>query len=164
VAAKPDLFARYFLYDFVCDGTNPAEKEHNFGILNHDLSPRPAFVAAAVAARSVEGRPFLRHLRCAREDVQAQLFGPAKSPVLAVWATEVGYQEKIAHPKLGQAGSAMDKAVPVTVAVDGKRVVVTDWQGRSRTVPVVDGKVQLVLGTWPQYVTGVGAGVSLLKE
>ena len=49
----PRLFAEYFrhgvvrtfVYEFMDEGTNLVEKEQNFGLLHHDLSPKPAFVA-----------------------------------------------------------------------------------------------------------------------
>lgn len=165
MAANPQLYARCFLYDFVCDGTNPADKEHNFGLLNHDLSPRPSYVAAAVATRMVEGLPSLGRVDCANEEVQLQLFGTAKAPVLAAWVTEVGFQAKIKDPTLGMAGSALDKSVPVVLTASGRQVTVTDWQGRSRQVPVVDGQVTLQLGTWPQYVSGFGSrsGIAVVR-
>ncbi len=165
MAANPQLYARYFLYDFVCDGVDPAEKEHNFGLLNHDLSPRPSYVAAAVATRMVEGLPSLGRVACADEEVQLHLFGTVEAPVLAAWVTEVGFQAKIKDPTLGKAGSDLAKSVPVTLKASGPSVTVTDWQGRSRQVPVVDGQVALQLGTWPQYVSGLGAssGIAMVQ-
>ncbi len=47
VAAMPDDYARVFYYDFLCDGANPVENEHNFGLVGFDYSPRPAYVAYA---------------------------------------------------------------------------------------------------------------------
>ena len=162
VAAHPKLYGRYFLYDFVCDGTDLKEAEHNFGVLNHDLSPRPAYVAMTVALRMVEARPLLQRLESPRKDVQAPLFGPEEDSMLAVWATETHAKEKIANPDLGKAGSAMEKTVPVTLVTKAENITITDWQGRSRKVLVQDGKVQLTLTTWPQYVTGAGSDVQIL--
>lgn len=37
---------RTYWYDFICDGTDPSDQEHNFGILNAGAeSPRPAYLA-----------------------------------------------------------------------------------------------------------------------
>lgn len=49
----PRLYAEYFrlgivrtcTYEFVDEFTNPADREANFGLLHHDLSPKPAFGA-----------------------------------------------------------------------------------------------------------------------
>ena len=101
VAAHPKLYGRYFLYDFVCDGTDPKEQEHNFGVLNHDLSPRPAYVAMTVALRMVEARPLLRRLELPRKDVQAHLFGPEEDSVLAVWGYRDTREGKNRQPRVG---------------------------------------------------------------
>jgi len=38
--------SRTYWYDFICDGTDPSDQEHNFGILNAGAeSPRPAYLA-----------------------------------------------------------------------------------------------------------------------
>ena len=54
----------------------------------------------------------------------------------------------------------MEKTVPVTLVTKAKNITITDWQGRSRKVLVQNGKVQLTLTTWLQYVTGAGSGRS----
>ena len=36
---------KLFWYNFRCIGEDPADREHNFGIVNHDFSPRPAYEA-----------------------------------------------------------------------------------------------------------------------
>jgi hypothetical protein len=47
----PRLFAEYFrngiartfVYEFYDEGTNPADQEQNFGLINNDLTPKPAY-------------------------------------------------------------------------------------------------------------------------
>ncbi len=42
-------------YDWKNDGTDPAEREHNFGTMTHDLKPKPAYVAARTLNRTLAG-------------------------------------------------------------------------------------------------------------
>ena len=42
---KLPAVAKVFWYNFRCKGTDPASQEDNFGIVNHDLSPRKAYAA-----------------------------------------------------------------------------------------------------------------------
>jgi hypothetical protein len=154
-AAHPALYARCFIYDFVCDGADARDKESTFGLLGHDLAPRPAYVAASVVARVLDQRVFARRIEHADDRVHLYLFGPAEDPLLAGWITEVGPARKVREPELGKAGSALQDTLEVELPADGGAASVTDWQGRERSLPVRGGRLRLTLGTWPQYVRGV---------
>jgi hypothetical protein len=49
-------------YDWKDDGADPAEREHNFGIVRHDQTPKPAYVAAKTLARELTGYRIERRL------------------------------------------------------------------------------------------------------
>jgi beta-xylosidase len=42
-------------YDWRDDGTDPREREHNFGIMTHDLRPKPAYHAVQTLTRALGG-------------------------------------------------------------------------------------------------------------
>jgi len=42
-------------YDWKNDGTNPNEREHNFGTITHDLKPKAAYLAAKTLASMLKG-------------------------------------------------------------------------------------------------------------
>ena len=52
-----------YWYDFQNDGTDPLEREHNFGLIRWDFSPKPAYQAAAVVASMLQNRPFVKAIR-----------------------------------------------------------------------------------------------------
>ncbi|MBW3623292.1 MAG: hypothetical protein KY468_07775 [Armatimonadetes bacterium] len=64
----PRLVAEYFrrgigrayFYEFLDEGTNPAEQEHNFGLVRHDLSEKPIYTAlkATIDLLKDPGKPF----------------------------------------------------------------------------------------------------------
>jgi len=47
-------------YDFIDDGDDPDEWEQNFGIVHHNLDPKPAYHAIKTAAQMLEGAQFER--------------------------------------------------------------------------------------------------------
>ncbi|MDR1282787.1 MAG: hypothetical protein LBK99_18470 [Opitutaceae bacterium] len=54
--------AGYLWYDLRNDGDDPANPEHNYGLLTGDLQPKPAYAAFNTHARAAIPRPFLRQL------------------------------------------------------------------------------------------------------
>lgn len=42
-------------YDWKNDGRNPADNENNFGTMNYDLTPKPAYLAIAAMTRALSG-------------------------------------------------------------------------------------------------------------
>lgn len=46
---------KHFLYELVDEGTDPTEREHHFGLLRHDLTPKPAYGAIKRLVEAVGG-------------------------------------------------------------------------------------------------------------
>lgn len=163
-AALPNLYSRLFLYDFLCDGSNPKESEHNFGVIGNDYSVRPSYVALAAVSRAIEGRPFLRRIAHPEDAVRLYLFGPEDDAVLVAWVTELGPSELIAgklrngKPLRGltQAGSWLNRRLPVELGVTADHVQIHDWQDRVKQVATDGGRLRLELSTWPAYIHHVG--------
>jgi hypothetical protein len=65
-------FVRTFTYEFLDESLNPEDPEANFGLLRHDLSPKPAFTAVAnlisILDESHWDRSLLRWVRDAAPD------------------------------------------------------------------------------------------------
>ena len=55
-------------YDWKNDGADPAEREHNFGTVAFDLSPKPACVALQTLTRELAGCQVVRRLRVGSEN------------------------------------------------------------------------------------------------
>jgi hypothetical protein len=49
-------------YDWKDDGTDPKEREHNFGVMTHDLKLKPAYQAVQVLTRTLAGYRISRRL------------------------------------------------------------------------------------------------------
>ena len=83
--------ARYYVYDLVSDGTDPAETEQNFGLLRAAddsrgaYTPKPAFVAYSTAAAQLAGAT-----PAGRDDmvdgVRQFLFDTADGPLRVLWS------------------------------------------------------------------------------
>lgn len=164
-ATVPDFYQRIFLYDFICDGEDPRNMEHNFGVVNHDLTLRPSFVAVAAAAQAIDGRPYLRRLDCRDASIQAHLFGPTETPTLCAWVTELTRDEAIrgamadGSPARYAIGSAPERRAELRLSVIGRpeRIVVRDWQWRVLPIHPKAGSLTLPLTPWPLYVQGFEA-------
>jgi hypothetical protein len=162
-AARPDDIERAFIYDMLCDGPDPENREHTFGLVTNDYAPRPSYVAVATAARAVDGLPFLRRIPHGYEGVHLYLFGRAEDAVLAGWVSEVSGPELEAGTMADgtpaeerkRAGSWPDRAVNVELGGVRGTATLRDWQGRERPIQAAEGRLRLALTPWPQYVHGL---------
>ncbi|MBL8991870.1 MAG: beta-galactosidase, partial [Spirochaetia bacterium] len=57
--SMPQVGARFW-YDLVDDGTNASDKEHHFGLLHYDGTPKPGFIAYQVLIRKLGNADFIR--------------------------------------------------------------------------------------------------------
>gem|GEM_PF-6745303 len=165
-AGRPDLWERVFLYELICTGPSPAEMEHNFGLIGHDYSIRPAYVALATTSRHIDGRPFLGRVPCDDSAVRLYLFGPAADPVLAAWCTEVTPEELAAGGDAVQRarfGGSTDVTRQLGLTVTNPVATCWDWQDRAVPAAAADGRLSLTLTPWPVFVTGLGpaAGIAV---
>lgn len=111
-------------YDLVDDGNDPAEQEHNFGLLNPDLSPKPAFDVLKAIAPLLQNSHF--------EPAGSQLSGPwavllsqGGHQQLAAWADSPNASLTV-RVEGGQPGplKALDLATPER----GYHPIASQWQ------------------------------------
>ncbi|MGW3953114.1 sugar-binding protein [Streptomyces sp. NPDC004752] len=129
---------RYFAYDFVNDGTDPGNLEHNFGLLHNAAdplgayTPKPAYAAYAALTRQLSGATFSRK-ETVGTGVHDLVFDRNGRPLRALWSQS-----------------------PTVVSLHAdKELVVTDLYGNSETyAPDHDGVITLTLTGDPLYVTG----------
>jgi hypothetical protein len=75
-------------YDWKDDGTDPAEREHNFGTVTHDLEPKPAYVALRTLTRELAGFRVARRLAAGSDqDYLVLLVNDRKEGRVAAWTT-----------------------------------------------------------------------------
>jgi hypothetical protein len=75
-------------YDWKNDGPDPAEREHNFGLVNADLSPKPAYVAISTLTAELAGYRITRRFELGGTADYALVLERRGKPIkLALWTT-----------------------------------------------------------------------------
>lgn len=120
-----------FWYDFVDDGTDVNNIEHNFGLLHHDLTPKPAFVAASVLSSTVGKLNWAKALVDA-ENVKAYQYG-TDDPVVVGWTTD-------------------GKESTVSLHLPAGKYVQRDWQGVDTPVTITAQSFDWRVGPMPRYL------------
>ncbi|HOX03414.1 MAG TPA: cellulase family glycosylhydrolase [Candidatus Paceibacterota bacterium] len=128
-------------YDWKNDGSDPGEREHNFGTVGTDLAPKPAYRALQVMTRELAGCRISRRVPLP-DPADYVLVAETESgrQVLAAWTTGEARSVTFAFPAAGRAKG-------VTGA------------GESFDPVVRDGQITLALGPLPQYVRIEPAGL-----
>jgi polysaccharide biosynthesis protein PslG len=74
-------------YDFRNDGTDKAEREHNFGLVRQDFTPKPAYPVLAAISEIVSRYAFLGRLENTANDVVMLRFARGEDELLVAWST-----------------------------------------------------------------------------
>lgn len=127
-------------YDLKNDGNDPNEREHNFGTVMPDLTPKPAYTAIQTLTRELAGYRIVRRVPTGSEMDFAILLADSQArQKVAVWTTGEPREVKVAFARDG-----MVRDVDVLPAVNG------DGQPGAATVRA--GELVLALTPWPQYI------------
>ncbi len=76
----------YWWYDLRNDGTDKREREHNFGLLRQDYSPKPAYRVLEAISPIIKDYQFLGRVEESRNSVLLR-FGNDKEQLLVAWST-----------------------------------------------------------------------------
>ncbi|MGW1045793.1 sugar-binding protein [Streptomyces sp. NPDC002547] len=131
--------AKYYLYDFVDDGDDPANPEHNFGLVHSGASalgaytPKPAFTAWATATRQLAGATPSTPVTGPSGVTDLRFRDADGVPFQAVWANQT---TTLSFP--GATGN----------------VIVSDMNGAERVVSPVGGNVIVQAGASPIWIRG----------
>lgn len=142
VTAFANGVTQFYWYDLIDDGTNPADKEHHFGLMRppspgvRAASPKPSLVTQAVTIRQLTGRAFAGADQLP-EPMYSVRFCTGREATRVLWALE---------PR------------EVSVSTSGP-VTVVDEYGRSRALDPLNGTVRLNLNEHPVFVSGPITGV-----
>ncbi|MCX4197543.1 hypothetical protein OMR07_19945, partial [Methylobacterium organophilum] len=74
-------------YDFRNDGTDKTEREHNFGLVRQDFTPKPAYPVLAAISEIVGQYAFLGRLENTANDVVMLRFARGEDELLVAWST-----------------------------------------------------------------------------
>ncbi|QSN64043.1 beta-glucosidase [Caballeronia sp. M1242] len=138
-AARTFLLSRRFgtvetviWYDFVDDGVDAAEKEANFGLVRLDLTPKPAYVAAATLFRTIGARAFNRSFV---DDDKTKIY-------------QYGSDDRVI---VGWKSDSNADPSPTPAPIPPGTYKQLDWQGATSTVEVKEG-FEWKLGALPKYL------------
>ena len=128
-----------YLYDFQDDGTNRKEREHNFGTIRADYSPKAAYVAIAVLSYLLADKPFTGSIQ---DTPRTKVFGygKGKDRVIAFWSVN--------H----YADPVNEKASNITLDLKCKKIKLTNWQGQSAILKSEEGKFSLPITETPSFI------------
>jgi hypothetical protein len=132
-AVVPDLRS-LFVYDFQDDGADADNREHNFGLVHADLTPKMSYSAFAQAAGILRGTEFADALHFAPHSLaRALLFRDASRSWLVLWTIEFapdGIVKTAADLQIPR-----DRRTRTTVEIDGAVDECRDWDGHPCEIP-----------------------------
>lgn len=122
-------------YDWKNDGPDRSNHEHNFGIVNEDLTPKPAYIALKTMTTQLAGYRLAQRLNIGNDADYALLFtntqGQSK---IAAWTSSRPHKARIAVP------------------FDVSKLSLTDWKGWSSEIRIEGNSIPLNLGYSPVYI------------
>lgn len=91
-------------YDLFNDGRDAKEREHNFGLLDNDLNPKPAYLALKAIAPYLTQYRFERERSTVTDSLYQLRFSKGDEQVLVTWAIGQSRQVKIDSSALLKGG------------------------------------------------------------
>lgn len=128
-----------YLYDFQNDGVDLKEKEHNFGIIRKDFSPKAAYPAVAVLSHLLAEKKFTRALQ-ETTDTKVFCYGEGKEEVIALWSVNRYWEPLESHSKT------------ISLDIGRKKIGLIDWQGQKTVMESVTGKYTLPISENPSFI------------
>lgn len=132
-------------YDLINDGPDNTDQEHNFGLVNSDLSPKPAYEVMKAVAKVVSQFTYDARTSVQSDNVYQLHFNNANEHVIAAWAVGGPRQVQIISDR-PMAGPVMfvDTAAPEKGQMSGQAF----WRCQ-------DGQcsVSVSLGQFPKIIS-----------
>jgi hypothetical protein len=124
-------------YDWKNDGTDKAEREHNFGTVTHDLQPKPAYEALKVFTRELAGYRVAERLPL-----------PDQAEFMVVCTNNAGVKKLVAWT------TGRPRSSKLRVAASGEQAL-KGLSGRGDAFQPVTagGQLNVELEALPQYIT-----------
>ncbi len=141
-------------------GINPNNREFFFGLMNRDLSFKPAMMAYMAAAEVLDGASFDGWMKMPNDTSHGIRFKTERGPVVCLWDRSEGHV-LTKRPPRGTRYATPEAWTPhwrqkveVTLPASG-RVISVDAIGRRHEHAVKDGMVTLSLTGSPLFVYGI---------
>jgi len=144
-------------------GVSDTDTEYHYGLLNHDLSPKPSLLAYATIAAALDQAHFVRWLKFGASHTQGLLFDTPRGKMCVLWDRTDGYRlntepvDPVSKKFISPEPWVNDwkTTVAVTVPTSGKSVQEIDCIGRQRQLPVTHGSVMIKLDGAPKIYYGL---------
>jgi hypothetical protein len=104
-------------YDWRNDGTDPNEREHNFGTVKHDLNPKAAYIAAKVLSSTLAGYSISERLDLGNENDFAFMLRDGDKEAVAFWT--LGTKHNINLP--------VNPSEVTLIGINGDKVII-NWK------------------------------------
>lgn len=140
-------------YDFLNDGWKSTYNENNFGIVNADLTPKPAYYVMSDISQLVNNADFVKRIETKDPDIWVLQFKyPGGNDVLAMWSTHREDLWQICLCKTGVTGRS------VQAHHAGRRAYRQPWGARSwvenRQNPLRPDELEFCLSDLPLIIEG----------
>lgn len=107
-------------YDLMDDGLDPQDKEHHFGVVYHDLTPKAAFFALQDIAAFLKEHRFVERISVDNDSVYILLFKTNQNqPAWAVWCSTPHSFVSISI--------ASRTSLPISIKKVGMREIQSSW-------------------------------------
>lgn len=104
-------------YDWKNDGTDPNEREHNFGTVKHDLDPKATYIAAKVLSSTLAGYSISERLDLGNENDFAFMLRNGDREAVAFWT--LGTKHNVNLP--------INPSEVTLVGINGDKVII-NWK------------------------------------
>ncbi|MEW6234774.1 MAG: cellulase family glycosylhydrolase [Candidatus Omnitrophota bacterium] len=94
-------------YDWHDDGTDPKEKEHNFGAVRNDYQPKEAYRAAKTFLQQFHGMKFIERMASESAEDFLLIFGNDNNRMMAAWTMGASHTIPLKSPKTGMESVSM---------------------------------------------------------
>jgi len=119
-------------YDWKNDGSDPNEREHNFGTVGRDLKPKSAYITAKTLATTLAGYAVEKRLDGAGEKDFILLLSKGDLRAMALWTTDTDHE--------------------VTLPPDISQGTLVEMLGGSKPVSRQGSQLKLTISGSPQYL------------
>ena len=82
-------------YDWKNDGTDPDEREHNFGTVTHDLTPKTAYLASRTLSSTLAGYSIRQRLDLGTENDFALTLTKGEKQAVALWTMDKEHEASL---------------------------------------------------------------------
>jgi len=117
------------IYNLRDDGTDAANAEHNFGLIQTDYTEKPALVAVRTLSRLARGRTFAGLLDTGFSMLHAMKYEGVSDTVIALWSESLGHPITMELPSEASAVSFLGQPRTLALTANGRELTVQESDG-----------------------------------